>query len=290
MRKLLFALLVLPVFFTACNQKELKQLREQNVQLTQMAQEKDSTIDDFVESFDVIAANLNIIKEKEQIIAVNASENPSVGQKEQIVNDLSLVRDLLEENKAKIESLDKKLKNSWYQNSKLKKLVAGLKTQIKEKDASLTALTEQVAQLNVEVENLNGQVTELNGTLVALNTENDNKDKIIEEQINNLHTGHYVIGDIKELKLKQVVTSEGGLLGIGATNKLNQKINPENFNDIDITQTTSIPVTGKKVSIVTSHPSDSYRIEGNEKEIEAITILNPEEFWKASKYLVVAVK
>nr|WP_320120282.1 hypothetical protein [uncultured Marinifilum sp.] len=290
MRKLVFALLVLPVFFTACNQKELKQLREQNIQLTQMAQEKDSTIDDFVESFDVIAANLNIIKEKEQIIAVNASENPSVGQKEQIVTDLSLVRDLLEENKAKIESLDKKLKNSWYQNSKLKKLVAGLKTQIKEKDASLTALSAQVAKLNVEVESLNGQVTELNGTLVALNTENENKDRIIEEQISSLNTGHYVIGDIKELKLKQVVTSEGGLLGIGATNKLNQKINPENFNDIDITQTTSIPVSGKKVSIVTSHPSDSYRIEGSEKEIEAITILNPEEFWKASKYLVVAVK
>ena len=141
MRKLVFALLVLP-FFTACNQKELKQLREQNAHLTQMAVEKDSTIDSFVESFDVIAANLAIIKEKEQIIAVSAKEKPTAGQKEQIVNDLNMVRDLLEENKAKIASLDKKLKNSWYQNSKLKKLVAGLKTQIEEKDASIAALTD----------------------------------------------------------------------------------------------------------------------------------------------------
>jgi len=289
MRKLLFALLVLP-FFTSCNQKELKQLRQQNAQLTQMAVEKDSTIDDFVESFDVIAANLNIIKEKENIIKVNANENPSVGQKEQIVNDLNMVRDLLEDNKAKLESLDKKLKNSWYQNSKLKKLVAGLKTQIEEKEASITALTSQVAQLNVEVENLNGQVTELNGTVVALNTENDNKAKLIAEQTNNLHTGHYVIGDMKELKIKNVVTTTGGLLGIGATSKLNQKINPDNFNTIDITETTTIPVNAKKVSLVTSHPSDSYRIEGTDKEVEAIKILNPEEFWKASKYLVVAVK
>lgn len=289
MRKLVFALAVLP-FFTACNQKELKQLREQNLQLTQMAQEKDSTIDEFVESFDVIAANLAIIKEKEQIISVSANENPSVSQKDKIVNDLNMVRDLLEENKANIESLDKKLKNSWYQNSKLKKLVEGMKVQLAEKDASLTALSEQLAQLNVEVENLNGKVTELNGTVVALNTENELKAKVIEDQTTNLHTAHYVIGDIKELKMKEVVTSTGGLLGIGATNKLNQKINPENFNTIDITQTTTIPVSGKKISLVTSHPADSYRIEGNEKEIEAITILNPEEFWKASKYLVVAVK
>lgn len=289
MRKLVLALLVLPLF-TACNQKELKQLREQNVQLTQMAQEKDSTIDDFVESFDVIAANLAIIKEKENIIAVSASENPSVGQKDKIVTDLGLVRDLLEENKAKLEDLDKKLKNSWYQNSKLKKLVAGLKTQIEAKDASINALSEQIAQLNVEVENLNGQVTDLNGTLVALNTENDSKAQTIEEQTVDLHTAHYVIGDIKELKLKEVVTSTGGLLGIGATNKLNQKINPDNFNNIDITQTTTIPVVGKKVSLVTSHPSGSYKFEGTDKEIEAITILDPNEFWKASKYLVVAVK
>lgn len=289
MRKLVFALLVLSLF-TACNQKELKQLREQNVQLTQMAQEKDSTIDDFVESFDVISANLAIIKEKESIISVSANENPSAGKKQQIVTDLDLVRDLLEENKAKLESLDKKLKNSWYQNSKLKKLLAGLKSQIKEKDISINALSEQVAQLNVAVDSLNGQVTDLNGTVVALNTENDSKAKIIEEQKGNLNTGHYVIGDIKELKLKHIVTSTGGLLGIGLTNQLNQKINPENFNDIDITETTTIPVVGKKVSLVTSHPSDSYRFEKTDKEIEAITILDPIEFWKASKYLVVAVK
>ena len=130
----------------------------------------------------------------------------------------------------------------------------------------------------------------MNGTLVALNTENENKAKIIEEQTTNLNTAHYVIGDIKELKKREVVKSTGGLLGIGATNKLNQRINPENFNKIDITETTSIPVSGKKVSLVTSHPSDSYRLEKTEKEVEAITILNPEEFWKASKYLVVAVK
>lgn len=289
MRKLVFALLVLPLF-TACNQKELKQLREQNGQLTQMAQEKDSTIDDFVESFDVIAANLAIIKEKESIIAVSASENPSAGQKEQIVTDLGLVRDLLEENKAKLESLDKKVKNSWYQNSKLKKLVAGLRLRIEEKDISINALSEQIVQLNVEMDNLNGQVTDLNGIVVALNTENDSKAKTIEEQTTNLNTAHYVIGDIKELKLKHVVTSTGGLLGIGATTQLNQKINPENFNNIDFTETTTIPVVGKKVSLVTSHPSTSYRFERTDKEIEAITILDPNEFWKASKYLVVAVK
>lgn len=41
MKRILIALLVVP-FFVACNQKELKQLREQTQQLTEMAKQKDS--------------------------------------------------------------------------------------------------------------------------------------------------------------------------------------------------------------------------------------------------------
>ncbi|WP_255473902.1 hypothetical protein [Prolixibacter sp. SD074] len=40
--------------------------------------------------------------------------------------------------------------------------------------------------------------------------------------------------------------------------------------------------------MVTAHPADSYKIEQKDNEVEAITITNPEEFWKASRYLVVA--
>ena len=45
----------------------------------------------------------------------------------------------------------------------------------------------------------------------------------------------------------------------------------------------------EKVNVVTNHPSNSYQIEGAEKEAKKLVILNAAEFWGASKYLVVVV-
>jgi len=287
MKRIFLALLILP-FFVACNQKELKQLKEQNQQLTSMAKQKDSTINDFIESLNTIEENLEIIKEKETIIAVN-SENPNKSQKQKIASDLTSINNLLEQNREKIADLDKKLNNSWYQNSKLRKLTDRLKTELENKETEIIALNGKVAKLNIEVENLNGQVTELNGTVLALNTENDAKTKEIEEKTSELNTGFYVFGTSKELQEKKVITKDGGFIGIGKTAVLNKDFNTNEFKKIDITKTTTIPVSGKKISLVTSHPSSSYKVEGVEK-IEGITILDPVEFWKSSKYLVVTVR
>ena len=287
MKRIIIALLVLPLF-VACNQKELKQLREQNAQLTEMAKEKDSTINDFIESLNTIEENLDIIKEKEQIIAVN-SENPNQSQKQKIASDLTSINNLLEQNRTKIEDLEKKLNNSWYQNSKLRKLTDRLKTELEVKETEITALNDKVAKLNIEVENLNGQVNELNGTVLALNTENEKKAKEIENKTNELNTAYYVYGTSRELQNKKVITKDGGFIGIGKTAVLNKDFNANEFKKIDITKTTTIPVSGKKISLVTSHPSNSYKVEGVEK-VEGITILDPVEFWKSSKYLVVAVR
>lgn len=287
MKRILIALLVVP-FFVACNQKELKQLREQTQQLTEMAKQKDSTINDFIESLNAIEENLDIIKEKEKIIAVN-SENPNQSQKQKIASDLSSINNLLEQNKTKIEDLESKLNNSWYQNSKLRKLTDRLKTELEAKEGEINVLNDKVAKLNIEVENLNGQVNELSGTVMALNTENESKAKVIENKTTELNTAYYVFGTSRELQEKHIITKDGGFIGIGKTAVLNEDFNASEFKKIDITKVTSIPVTGKKISLVTSHPSNSYKVEGVET-VEGITILDPVEFWKSSKYLVITVR
>lgn len=287
MKRIIIALLIVPLFIS-CNQKELKQLREQNQQLTVMAQEKDSSINQFIGSLNEIEENLELIKQKENIIAVN-SENPNQSQKQKIASDLISINNLLDQNKLKIEELDKKLNNSWYQNSKLRKLTDRLKTELETKEGEINVLNDKVAKLNIEVDNLNGQVGELNGTVLALNTENENKTKVIENTTNELNTAFYVFGTSKELQEKNVITKDGGFIGIGKTAVLNKDFNTKEFEKIDITKITTIPVIGKKISFVTNHPSSSYKVEGAET-VEGITILDPVEFWKSSKYLVIAVR
>lgn len=287
MKRIIIALLIVP-FFVGCNQKELKQLKEQNQQLTVMAQEKDSSINDFIGALNTIEENLEIIKQKENIIAVNA-ENPNQSQKQKIASDLTSINNLLEQNKLKIEELNKKLNNSWYQNSKLRKLTDRLKAELETKEGEIVVLNDKVAKLNIEVESLNGKVTELNGTVLALNTENEDKAKQISNSTNELNTAYYVFGTSKELAEKNVISKDGGFIGIGKTAVLSKDFNTSEFEKIDITKTTTIPVIGKKISLVTNHPTSSYKVEGAET-VEGITILDPVEFWKSSKYLVVSVR
>lgn len=287
MKNIIIAIVLLPLL-VACHQKELKQLKEKNRKLEQMANEKDATINEFVESIDMIATNLKMIKEKEQIIAVNARENPSQNKKVQIVSDLRLVQNLLDLNNAKLKKLDEHLKNSWYQNAKMKKLVAKLKVEMKQKDLAIGELSKKISRLDIEVDNLNNQLSELNGTVLALNSDNKNKEEIIKSQIDSLNTAYFVVGNKKELIKKEVINKTGGLLGIGASCKLNQHINTENLSKIDITKITRIPIGAKKITFVNARPANSYQLERSEdKKIKTLKILKPKEFWKSSKYLVI---
>jgi len=62
------------------------------------------------------------------------------------------------------------------------------------------------------------------------------------------------------------------------------------FAEIDVTQTTTIPVNSKNVKLITDHPSNSYElIKENENQVAYIAIKDPDEFWKISKYAVVEI-
>jgi len=284
MKRIIFALLILP-FFVACNQKELKQLKEQNTQLTSMAKQKDAAINEFVATLNSIEENLEIIKEKEKIVAVE-SETPSTSQKQKIAKDITAINNLLEQNRTKLAELDKKLKNSWYQNSKLRKLTERLKADVAQKEADIAALNEQVANLNTKVEGLNANVTKLNTAVDQLTTENADQANTISMRTTSMNTAYYVVGSGSELKAKNVISKKGGIIGIAAATVLNENADTKEFKKIDITETTVIPVEGKKITLVTSHPTNSYRFDAG----LGITITNADEFWKSSKFLVVKAR
>ena len=284
MKRIIIALLILP-FFVACNQKELKQLRADKISLTETLKQKEVSINEFVSTLNSIEENLEIIKEKEKIVAV-ASETPTKSQKQTIAKNIAAINNLIEQNNAKIAELDKKLKNSWYQNSKLRKLTERLKADVAQKEADIAAMKEQIAQLDVKVEGLNADVTKLNTAVNELTTENADQAKTISERTTAMNTAYYVVGSTSELKAKNVIAKKAGFIGIGAATVLNENANTKEFNRIDITETTLIPVEGKKIKMVTTHPASSYKFE----EGKGITITNADAFWKSSKFLVVKAR
>jgi chromosome segregation ATPase len=286
MRKIL---LVIPAFmiFVACHdyKADVDKLQKEKAELMNSANYKDSTITTFINQVNDIETNLATIDTKRSNIE-NASPNNELKatQIDRIKENIAAINALMQENKEKIASLNKKLKASNAHSAGLEKMIASLNQQILEKDKQLAELNDKLAALNATVDKLNTDV----GTLTTLKEEHT---KTIEDQTKKLHTAYYTIGTAKELYAKQVVTKEGGFLGLGRIEKMKNNYNNDVFQTIDITQTLTFPIDAKEAKILTTHPSDSYTLkQEGKKMISALVITNPEKFWKTSKYLVVEVK
>ncbi|MFW5759688.1 MAG: hypothetical protein ACOCXH_01765 [Cyclobacteriaceae bacterium] len=290
--KKIFLLIFITAGFFSCNQQKVNTLETENGQLSQELAEKDSLMIGYIESFNEIESNLAEIREREMSIALQGSESgrSSAEIQDQIKEDIKAINQLISQNKETIKELNEKLQNSNGNNARLNRTLMELKEklnqQIVEKDEQIAQLKEELEQMNFTVEELNSDLDTLKTQNSQLAEANQEKESIIEEKTNEINTAYLALGTKKELEEKEIISKEGGFLGIGKTEVLNNDLTMAQFKKIDIRTTLIIPVSAKKIEFVTSHPADSYRLVG-EKEIEKIEILNPDSFWNNSRYLVV---
>lgn len=285
MKKIVWLVLLTPVLFSCQEQKaKISQLEAERDSLRIVANQNDQTTMEYLTAFNDIQDNLDKIKEKEGFIKLNSDdiENQS-STKDQIVEDIQLIYDLMLENKQKLESLEKKYKSEKYKNKELQEFIAGLKKQIEEKDAQILKLRNQLAILNITVDSLGVQLDTLKGTVA-------HQEQVITDQEDEINTAFYVFGTEKELKEQKILTKEGGFIGIGKNTTLKQDFNTFYFTKVDIRELKEIPLLVSSAKIITVHPSDSYVLVGDKKQIEKIEISKPKKFWSASKYLVIVVE
>ena len=145
----------------------------------------------------------------------------------------------------------------------------------------------EIARLNQLLEEKNLAIAKLYFSVDSLKYASRLKDRRIQSKIDELNVGYFAIGSFKELKERNVLSKEGGLLGIGRSEKLNDNFNKEYFTKIDILEQDAFLILSKTAKIVTTHPSSSYEFHGTEKQVDSLVIIKPKEFWKASKYLVI---
>jgi hypothetical protein len=234
--------------------------------------EKEQAIQEFVGAFNEISANLEEIKAKEKIVGTQTAGSDVKSKEDQIKEDIQAIYDLLGKNKARVGALNKRLKESNVKMAGLEQMIVNLQRMVDEKDVQIAELKNKIESLNIELGNLEANYQ-------ASETESETKTQA-------LNTAWYCMGTGKELKEKGVTTKEGGVLGMGKTVKLKSDFNKDYFTKIDVTQMTTIPIGAKRAQILTTHPSGSYKLVG-EKPVEKLEITNAEEFWGASKYLVI---
>ncbi len=290
MKRLLIAMLFVP-FLISCNQKRIEQLENQNDSLVQQANTKDDALNEFLYAINEIQYNLDSIKEKEMLISETTEGKVELRKsaKDQINEDINTIYNLLQENRDKLAELRKKLGKANYEIKELENLMAIMTRQLEEKDKEIEELTVTLQEMDIKIIALTNDVTRLSKEGEDKSQTIAEQSEEIEEQTVELNTAFYIVGKKKELTESNVITSEGGFIGIGKNKKLKSDFDESLFTKIDIREVTTIQIPGKKAEVITTHLSESYEISGEGDE-RVLTIKDFSAFWKASSYLVVVVQ
>jgi hypothetical protein len=264
--------------------KQLSQMEVQKQDFTGQLTARDSVINEWVLTFDQIEKDLGMIKQKENLITLEASDAEfSKDKKQQILEDIRYINTLLDQNKKKIARLNAQLKNSGIEIRSMQDKIAGLETSMMQRDTAIAELKTALVNKDFEVGQLNTRMTELQMTIAQ-------QDEKITDQTGEMNKAFLVYGTYKELKEKGLITKEGGFLGLGRKEALLEDFADNTFTQINVTETKTIPVNSKEAKLITEHPTGSYElIRDNDKTIAYIEIKDPEEFWKISRYAVVEI-
>jgi DNA repair exonuclease SbcCD ATPase subunit len=275
-----FALTLLA--FTACNQDKIDQLNKEKSALTTLSNSQEQSIEGMLASFNQIQDNLNEIKSKQGIIRMEARREDNGNVAENISSDIETINQLMRENEEMIKKLNGKLRNSNIKMSQLERLIKNLNDQLDEKNREISTLNQQLKNKKILI----GQLYFKNDSLTYANEVTGQK---LENTIDEMNEAFYAYGTYQELKDKNVLTKEGGFLGIGKNKELKDNFNQAYFSKVDKRLQKSFLLYAKKAKIITTHPSSSYEIMGDDGSADSLVIKDIDAFWNASKYLVIVV-
>ena len=224
-----------------------------------------------------IKDNINEIN-KQELIINNKKNNPDFIEKDttDIIKSIKILSKKLQENESMILALNNAVKLEKDKNSQFV--------------SKVTDLREEIAQSNREVYYLKEELNSMNASFEAIFKKYNLQNKKISDLNQKLNEVAYVIGSKSELLDNGVLTKSGGLIGIGKTRKLNSDLNTDYFTYVSKYKFQNIPLGYKTVRLMTAHPTSSYRLSTSNEITDSLIIINQDDFWRNSKFLVVEVK
>lgn len=285
MKQPTFILLFAAALLSSCVSKQAaRQVENQRDSLEMVVNEKDSLIQAVFADIYAISENLTLIKSRENLIAVSGTPESGRRPVEEIHNDIAAIDRLLQENKAKIASLQQtsaRLRKANLHIEELEKTIAQLNMQLTEKTVEIDRLRTELEKSGIEVARLTEQVETGNARIERLSGQ-----KALLE--NRLNTVYYIVGAEKELLGAQIIDKQGFFSRVLTVNK---HANLDSFTQADSRLLTEIPIGQKRATLVTTHPDGSYQlITDADKRVTKLVIDDPVRFWENSKILVISYK
>ena len=235
-----------------------------------------------------VESNLSQIADAEHRVQADALKGElNQSQKQQIMDEISLLRQTLQENKQNLAQQQEKLKRSGINIAALNKKIDLLSSQIAEKDQMIQSLQADLESARGMIARQDSLITEqtekgaVNEATIAI------QNKKLQAQDAALHQAYYCFGTLSELKEENIIKG-GGLFSKAKV--LPEGFNQDYFKQVDTRDLTTIALFAAKAHLRTQHPTSSYHFEKDADGNQTLVIDNQQEFWSLSKYLVVEVE
>ncbi len=257
--------------------------------------QKDSLLTEVLETTQFVSdLNSELAKAKTAALEIGEDRGVPGAQQDQAERQATLGRirqviDRLNESEAKLTETENQVKNAKIRNARLLAQIATYKQTIEDLK---TAAEQQRAETEAIIADQRNQIATLAGRVDTLSWEKGWLIDTVAHLTAYKNRVYYAVGTKDELIKSGVVTKEGSkFLFFGGTRlEPARRPNLDAFTMIDKTQTLSIPLprTDKTYKIVSRQSPDFLAGDISEKgEVKGVVeIGSPEEFWSASKYLI----
>lgn len=252
-----------------------------NDSLEKIIAQRDNEINDMMATLNDIQEGFREINEAEDKVNI-AKDGEGVDKKQLIRENIKFISSRMDENRALIKKLQNQLRASSFTGDELKRTISNMLKQLGDKDQQLQHLRAELDAKDIHISELDETINNLNSNVSDLKNETEEKTLTINNQEKQLNTAWFVFGTKKELREQRIVV-DGKVLQSNAYN-LNY------FTKIDIRVTKELKLYSKSACLLTSHPAGSYILQRDANRQFELRIINPQQFWSASKYLVIMVK
>ncbi len=283
----MFAVVAVAGFAMSCvSRQTAREIESQRDSLSSVVASKDALLNTIFADINAIAENLAEIKTRENLISVVDAETENKTSVERIGDDIAAIDRLLQENGEKLASLQKsaaQLRRANIRIAELDKTIKSLSEQLETKSRDIDNLRAELERRGVEVAELTAEVEARTAEVEARTAEVENLNNENRRLAGQLNAVYYIVGSERELRNAQIIDRQGRIKS-GEESVFNC------FLQADARLVTEIPVGQKRVSLLTTHPENSYRMEYDGKIVSRLVITDPVRFWESSKILVVSYK
>lgn len=236
--------------------------------------------DELLSTFNEIEEGFRDISEAQGRMTIDR-RGEGANARQRIQENMQFIQETMAQNNELIERLRARLRQNSANAELLQRTIDNLQAQMEQKNAEIEMLRNELQQRNIHIAELNQQVTNLHDDISDQQSVIQQQDVTIIQQDRQINRAWYAVGTKRELK-------DNGILQHGRV--LQNGFDASYFTEIDIRQVSQLNLNSRSAEILTSHPAGSYSLERGDNRQYVLRILDYEQFWSTSKYLVIQVK